>query len=150
MSSNNNITIVGIVGGQPELKVLQSGVKITNFSVAVRRSGKNDVTDWFNCISFNGTAEHIARYFNKGSWISVQGEMQFDKYTDTNGSQRIRSQLKVDSVNFVGSRQDNLQQVMSKIAKNPQVPPTNINVSYSAPTVGTPFEEVGGNDELPF
>ena len=79
----NNIAIHGRLTADPELKQTQSGVPFCNFTVAVDRSykqGDERQTDFFNCIAWRGQAEMIAKYFNKGKEIVVNGEMNNNPY----------------------------------------------------------------------
>lgn len=72
--SNNNITIVGRLGGGPESK--GSGTKL---SLAVDRPGKKDgekITDWFTVWLFDKSAEIAQEYLKKGGLVAVSGRMQ--------------------------------------------------------------------------
>ena len=102
----NNIAIHGRLTADPELKQTQSGVPFCNFTVAVDRSykqGDERQTDFFNCIAWRGQAEMIAKYFNKGKEIVVNGEMNNNPY-EKDGNKLAWWQLHVHGVDFCGNK----------------------------------------------
>lgn len=108
----NNITIHGRLTANPELKQTQSGVSVCSFTVAVDRSysnGEEKITDFFNCTAWRGLGEMISKYFTKGKEILVSGEMHGDKYTDSEGKNRVAWKVQVNTVDFCGSKSDSTQ-----------------------------------------
>ena len=103
----NNITILGRLGKDPETTLSKDNKTICKFSVGVTRKFNKEVTDWFNCVSFGKTAEIIQQYFNKGSQIALQGEIQFGDYTDKDGIKRYTTTLVVNSFDFIGNNSNN-------------------------------------------
>ena len=113
----NNITIHGRLTADPELKQTQSGVPFCNFTVAVDRSykqGDERQTDFFNCIAWRGQAEMIAKYFNKGKEIVVNGEMNNNPY-EKDGNKLAWWQLHVHGVDFCGSKGNSAESTPSNI-----------------------------------
>ena len=62
--------------------------------------------DFISCVAWRQTAEFIQRYFSKGSRIGLVGSIQTGSYTAQDGSKRYTTEVLVDNVEFVGSRQD--------------------------------------------
>ena len=113
----NNITIHGRLTADHELKQTQSGVAFCNFTVAVDRSykqGDEKLTDFFNCIAWRGQAEMIAKYFNKGKEIVVNGEMNNNPY-EKDGNKLAWWQLHVHGVDFCGSKGNSAESTPSNI-----------------------------------
>ena len=113
----NTITIHGRLTADPELKQTQSGVPFCNFTVAVDRSykqGDEKMTDFFNCIAWRGQAEMIAKYFNKGKEIVVNGEMNNNPY-EKDGNKLAWWQLHVHGVDFCGSKGNSAESTPSNI-----------------------------------
>jgi single-strand DNA-binding protein len=105
----NNITIHGRLTRDPELKSYTNGKgeqgQIAKFTVAVdRRIG--DETDFFDCVAYGKRAEVIDKFFSKGKEIVVSGEMQCNKYTAKDGTNRYPWQLAMNSFDFCGSKKD--------------------------------------------
>ena len=99
----NKVFIGGRLTAAPELKTAQNGTIVLRFSVAVNRM-KMDETDFIECVAFKTTAENIAKYFDKGSSIFVEGHINIDSYKDKDGNKRKSVVVIVDRFNFVESK----------------------------------------------
>ena len=88
----NTITIQGKITKDIELRTTVNGKKFILFCVACQRNYKNAEgkyeADFIDCIASEKIAEHIAKYFHKGSEIIVAGELQTRMYDDQNGQKR--------------------------------------------------------------
>jgi single-strand DNA-binding protein len=139
----NKCILIGNMCADPELKELSaSGVSVCSFSIAVNRRFAKDgdqKTDFINIVAWRQQAEFICKYFKKGQAILVCGQLQTRTWTDNNGNKRYATEVVADEVSFVGSKEG------AQSAKNePQAQ------SY-APTAPAPnFEEISGDDDLPF
>ena len=71
---------VGRLVGDPELKELESGKKVTNITLAVPRSYKNEngeyKTDFIDCTLWSNVAETTTEYCHKGDLLGVRGRIQ--------------------------------------------------------------------------
>lgn len=76
----NQVIIVGRLVARPIVEYNESGRKISEITLAVPRSFKNDEglydTDFIKCILWNGIAENTAEYCNKGDLVGVKGRLQ--------------------------------------------------------------------------
>lgn len=106
--SLNIVTLVGRVGGDPDVKYFESGSIKCKLTLAVRRrSRNNDQPDWFNLELWGKTAEVAENFVRKGSLIGVQGSLKFDTWSDRNsGATRSTPVIKVDHLDLLGSKQD--------------------------------------------
>lgn len=109
----NKVLIIGRLTSDPELRQTQSGVASCRFTVAVDRkfADKNTgekQTDFITCTAWRQTGEFVARYFNKGKMIAVEGSLRTGKYQDRNHEDVIHytTDVFVDNVEFVGSKND--------------------------------------------
>ena len=107
--SVNVVTLVGRVGGDPDVKYFESGSVVCNLTLAVRRRTKRDDSpDWFNLEIWDKTAEIAANYVRKGSLIGVSGVLKFDYWQDRNtGVRRSKPVIRVYNLELLGSRRDN-------------------------------------------
>jgi single-strand DNA-binding protein len=81
--SLNVVTLVGRVGGDPDVKYFESGTVKCSLTLAVNRRTKNsDQPDWFNLEIWGKTAQIAADYVRKGSLIGVTGSLKFDRWQD--------------------------------------------------------------------
>lgn len=75
---------MGVVGGDPEFKVLDSG-PMSRFSVCVEErwratnGEKKVMTTWFRCSAFQRPAEQVKKVLKKGSWVFLEGRMRMRK-----------------------------------------------------------------------
>lgn len=93
----NNLTIIGNIGGDPELRYTQSGLAQVKFSVATTY-GKDDKkkTTWHNCVAWGDMAEAIASVSSKGTRVVVLGRMETSEYTTKSGEKRKSQEVIVD------------------------------------------------------
>ena len=77
----NQLTIVGTVGKDPELKFSNNGLAIANLSVATNY-GKDEkkTTTWHYVTVFGEMAEHVAESVRKGTRVIVVGRLDKSQY----------------------------------------------------------------------
>lgn len=141
----NSIILMGRLTADPELRTTGTGTAVTTFSVAVDRDyQKSDAekqTDFFNIVAWRGTAEFIARNFQKGKLIAVKGSLQSRKYTDREGSTRTATEIVADSVYFAGAKPE----APEKLNGVPDLPPPPAKEAAGG------FDQIAWDDEdLPF
>lgn len=131
MATLNQISIIGYVGADPDVKTWQDGNNTTNLKVAVteRWSGRTgnieEHTEWFPCV-FNGKLADIAgQYIRKGSMVYVQGRIRTRKFKAQDGSDRYVTEVIAMTLQLL-DRKDNQttadpsSEQMPKKVQNPQ------------------------------
>jgi single-strand DNA-binding protein len=107
MSDNFNVvTLVGRIGQDPDLKTFESGALLTKTSLAVNRK-KGEEPDWFSLELWNKQAEVMANFCQKGSLISVQGELKFDEWVAQDGTPRSKVVIKVNKLELLTTGNNN-------------------------------------------
>jgi len=112
MASVNKVILVGNLGRDPETRTFPSGDQICNVTLATtdrwkdKQSGEmREATEWHRLV-FNGRlAEIAAQYLRKGSQIYVEGAIRTRKYTDKDGVEKYATDIRVDQMQMLGSRQ---------------------------------------------
>jgi single-strand DNA-binding protein len=102
------ITIVGNVGRDPELRYTQSGIAVTNFTLAVNRTWQDDdgqtqerVT-WWRVTCWRRQAEVVAQYVKKGRQVLVTAsQVEADAYAGRDGEPRASLNVTADEVRFL-------------------------------------------------
>lgn len=94
----NNLTLIGRLTRDPEMKSGPSGKEYCMFSLAVNRAFEKDKADFFNCIAFGKTAEVITQYCKKGKEIGLIGSIEFTTKDD-----KVYHSVKVNSIQLLGS-----------------------------------------------
>jgi single-strand DNA-binding protein len=106
----NDITLLGRMTRDPELRRTGSGIAVANFTIAVERDhagpNKEKETDFIDCVAWRGTGEFISKYFPKGSLIAVKGRLEIRKWTDKDGNSRRSAEVNVENAYFAGSKND--------------------------------------------
>lgn len=104
----NNYMCVGRLVGDPEVKDLENGKKVTNITIAIPRSYKNADgeydTDFVDCTIWNGVAEKTSEYCKKGDMIGVKGRLETSVYEKENGEKAKRTSVVAEKVSFLSSR----------------------------------------------
>ena len=108
----NNVTIVGRLTKDIELKQTTSGKSVCEFSLAVSRNIKNADgeydTDFINCQVWNKRAETMAKYCNKGDLIGVEGNLRTDTY-EKDDVRHYKTYIYVQRVSFLGKKKQEQQ-----------------------------------------
>lgn len=95
----NNVTIVGRMTRDPDLKYSSVGTAIARFTLAVNKFGK-DEANFISCVAFKKTAEALANYTKKGSLIGVVGSIETGSY-EKDGVRRYTTDVLCNSVQFL-------------------------------------------------
>ena len=107
----NNITIMGRLTKDPELRFTQNSIAVTSFTLAVERdySGKDreKEVDFIDFIAWRHTAEFLKNYFSKGRMVVVNGRLQTRMWEDNNGNNRKSVEVVADKVYFGDSKKEN-------------------------------------------
>lgn len=89
----NKVTLVGHLGGDPEIRTLENGTTVGRFSLATNENYKDkegnwqSQTEWHNVVVWRDLAEK-AKHLVKGSTVYVEGKISSRKYTDKDGVER--------------------------------------------------------------
>lgn len=106
------ITILGRVGKDPEVKTFDNGGQVATFTMADTQKGYTkkdgtkvpDKTEWFNISVGGGLVSVVERFVNKGDQLFVKGKQSTREYTDKSGEKKSFVEIKVDYLELVGGR----------------------------------------------
>ena len=105
------ITLVGNLGNDPEMRYTPTGVPVASFSLAVSRSWvgqdgqRQEKTTWFRVTAWRKLAETVSQYLSKGRQVLVIGEIEDARpYTDRDGNMRAALEVTAQTVRFIGQR----------------------------------------------
>ena len=105
----NQVTLVGRLTKDPELKMTAEGIPHTQITLAMTRSFKNQNgqidTDFVQCTLWRRVAENTAQYCQKGSVIGVTGRIQTRNYENVEGKRIFVTEVIAESVQFLGKKQ---------------------------------------------
>ena len=107
VGSVNKAILLGNLGRDPEIRSMQSGSKMANFSIATSKRWKDrntqeqkEKTSWHNIVVFgDGLVDIVEKYVKKGSKIYVEGELQTRKWQDKDGNDRYTTEVILQGYN---------------------------------------------------
>jgi len=135
----NKIVLVGNLTRDIEVRYTQSGSAIANSAIATSRkfksqSGEQKEEVMFIDITFFGrTAEVANQYLKRGSKVLVDGRLKFDQWVAQDGTKRNKHSVIVESMQMLGSRDDNMNSGANNSSYNNQYnqPSQGMNNNYS-------------------
>lgn len=103
MSSGiNKAILIGNLGHDPDVRHLDNGGSVANFSVATSESWKDkntgerqERTEWHRVAVFGKLADIVGQYLRKGSKVYVEGSLQTRKWQDNAGQDRYTTEVVV-------------------------------------------------------
>lgn len=109
----NNVTLVGRLTKDPDLRYTSSGKAVASFTLAVNRRFTNQAgqreADYIQCVIWGKSAETLANYAKKGSLIGIVGRLQSRSY-ENNEKQRVYvTEVVVETFQFLESKTANEQ-----------------------------------------
>lgn len=103
------ITLVGNLGNDPEMRYTPNGVPVTSFSLAVNKrwagqdGQQQEKTLWFRVTAWRKSAELASQYLSKGRQVLIVGELEEPRtFTDRNGTVRVSLDVTANEIRFLG------------------------------------------------
>lgn len=146
MASVNRVTVIGNCGRDAELRYMPNGNAVTNVSVACSEKWKDkesgeqrEHTEWIRLSFFGKLAEVAGEYLKKGSPVYIEGKMRTREW-EKNGEKRYSTEVHVDNMQLLGSRNDRAQRGDD-----------NTPAERSTPAQKRPAGSIAGmDDDIPF
>ena len=156
-SSVNKVILIGNLGKDPEVRHLESGVGVANFSLATsetykdRKTGERvSQTEWHNIVLWRGLADVAEKYLKKGDKIYVEGKLRTRSWQDQQGNNRYTTEIIADNMTMLGKATERAAVETNPITTKPQPeenPATTTNNDKLSEEFSSPEDE---NDDLPF
>jgi single-strand DNA-binding protein len=105
MASVNKVILLGNLGKDPEIRYMQSGEPVANFSLATSeqwtdKSGqKQERTEWHRVEVFGKVAQVVRDYCQKGKQVYIEGAIRYDEWTDKDGNKKYMTKIRVSGPN---------------------------------------------------
>jgi single-strand DNA-binding protein len=103
-------TIIGNLGGDPEMRYTAAGRAFTTFSVACNRNyttaegERRESTEWFRVIAGGRLAEICSQYLSKGKQVYVEGRLSTRTWEGADGQKRFSVELSATEIQMLGTR----------------------------------------------
>ncbi|MDR2409119.1 MAG: single-stranded DNA-binding protein [Bacteroidales bacterium] len=155
MSGINKVILVGHLGKDPEVRTIDTGVKVANFTLATtevykdKNGERKEITEWHNIVCWRNLADIAEKYLVKGKLIYVEGKLRTRSWEE-NGVKRYITEVIADNFTMLGAKNDNVSSMERSSSQ-----PSTMSTTPTAPTTPTtedpalpPF--VSEEDDLPF
>ncbi|MFT7343843.1 MAG: single-strand DNA-binding protein [Lentimonas sp.] len=112
----NKVILIGNLGKDPEVRRLESGAIVANFSLATSESytdkstgQKHENTDWHDIVAWRGLAEIADKYLKKGAKVYIEGKLKKRNWQDKEGQTRYTTEIIADQMTILnwGDNQNN-------------------------------------------
>ena len=149
MAGVNKAILLGNLGKDPEVRHLENGRAVANFSIATSETYKNKQgekvtnTEWHNVVLWSPLAEIAEKYLKKGNQVYIEGKMTTRSYDDKDGVTKYISEVVGRDLTLLSNPRTDGQSAPAPMESNaaPQA---------SAPASIPAVEESAEADDLPF
>jgi len=144
----NKVILVGRLGKDPEVRHLESGTAVANFSMATsevyrdrQTNEKREQTEWHNVVLWRGLAEIAEKYVKKGDMVYIEGKLRTRSW-DKDGVTRYTTEVVGDNMMMLSGKGGDSSQQSEDYSSGQSAP-----MQESAPS-----QDTGGDatDDLPF
>ncbi|OEK02816.1 single-stranded DNA-binding protein [Roseivirga sp. 4D4] len=110
MAGVNKVILVGNLGKDPEVRHLDNGRAVANFSLATSETYKNKQgervtnTEWHNVVLWTPLAEIAERFLKKGGQVYIEGKLTTRSWDDQDGNKRYTTEVVGREMTLLGSR----------------------------------------------
>lgn len=155
----NKVILIGNVGGDPEVRYMPNGNAVTNLTLATSESWKDkqtgqmqERTEWHSLVFFNRLGEIAGEYIRKGSKIYIEGALRTNKWQDSEGKDRYKTEIVVAEMQMLDSKGDNQQAAKPAQQQAPQQQERQAPQQQQAPQQPTnPSKDFDDfDDDIPF
>lgn len=145
MAGVNKVILVGRLGKDPEVRNLENGASVANFTMATSETYKDrvtgekkEITDWHNIVLWRGLAEIAQKYLHKGDMVYIEGKMRTRSW-EKDGVTRYTTEVIGDNMTMLSTQRSGGGNYSSEGGYSGTSKPQE---NFSA--------EASGTDDLPF
>jgi len=152
----NQVTLIGRLGQDPDLRCLTDGTPVLTISVATdesytdRDGNKVERTEWHRVVVYQRRAEACAAYLRKGSLVHVVGRLTTRKWQDSSGEDRYITEIRASKVQFLDRRPESSESAQGR-GKPPRDQGRDTRPAPGDDDLGPAFPSEASNmDDVPF
>ena len=150
----NKVILVGNVGADPEVRALESGVKVARIRLATterytdrQTNETKEQTEWHTITMWRNLADVADKFVRKGSQIYVEGSLRTREWTDRDNQKRYTTEIVASDMKLLGRRSDAPAQMAEGGYAQPAQAPVAAPAAPAAPAPQVPADNA---DDLPF
>lgn len=109
MGTHNRATIIGRLGGAPEVRTTNGGTRVANLSLATnqrwtdRNGNEQEKTNWHRVVAWGKKADVVEQYLGKGDLVHVEGPIEYRQYEGDDGETKYVTEIKALRLTLLGS-----------------------------------------------
>ncbi len=106
----NRVQLIGHIGGDPDVRYLESGTAVATFSVATNRTWKDPTgqphtdTEWSRVVAWGRLAEIAGDYLRKGRRVYIEGRLRTRHWEDHDGQTHYMTEVVAEDLIMLDSR----------------------------------------------
>src|SRR6267154_1938826 len=153
MSGVNKAILIGRLGKDPDVRNLESGATVANFTMATSETYKDkttgerkEITEWHNIVLWRGLADVAAKYLHKGDMVYIEGKLRTRSW-EKEGVTRYTTEIVGDNMTMLGNKPHGGSQEYSSAPRSSSAP----SDEAGTPSLrDKPPAESTTTDDLPF
>jgi len=108
----NKVILIGNLGRDPEVRILEGGVAVGNFPIATNENYKDKSgnwqtrTEWHDIVAWRQLAENLESRMSKGTLVYVEGKLSSRKYTDKEGIERYKTDVVANLIRVIDRKSE--------------------------------------------
>lgn len=110
MSGVNKAILIGRLGKDPDVRTLESGATVANFTMATSETYKDkttgekkEITEWHNIVLWRGLADVAAKYLHKGDMVYIEGRLRTRSW-EKEGVTRYTTEIVGDNMTMLSTK----------------------------------------------
>ena len=108
----NKVNLIGRLGADPEVKKLDDGTVVANFSVGINENYKDkagewqEKTSWHRIVAWGKTGELVEKLLVKGTEVILEGSLQNQSWEDKEGVKQYRTEVKLSEFLVLNNKKE--------------------------------------------
>ena len=142
MRGVNRVMLIGNLGKDPDVQVLEGNIAVAKFPLATTETFKDrggklvSQTEWHTIVLWRGLAELAQKYLHKGSLVYIEGRLRTRNWDDKEGHRKFATEVVGDNLIMLDKRTDGGPHTDASHGENlgsHEVPPADREASQDLP-----------------
>lgn len=113
MRGVNKVVLIGNLGREPDIQLLEGNIAVAKFPLATTETYKDKTgtlisqTEWHTVVLWRGLAELAQKYLHKGSLVYIEGRIRTRNWEDKDKNRRFSTEIVGDNLVMLDKRKEN-------------------------------------------
>lgn len=114
MRGVNRVMLIGNLGKDPDVQVLEGNIAVAKFPLATTETFKDRTgklvsqTEWHTVVLWRGLAELAQKYLHKGSLVYIEGRLKTRSWEDKEGVKKYATEVVGDNLIMLDKRAEGM------------------------------------------